>query len=217
MTNEYKKQFTISNPTNTTQKLFEKIISEISDKLKSIEVNDEMQPDYFFAIDGIIQGLEIIDQNIKINDDLRLKINNYVSNVNPYEIITESNLNNYKIVDQISQCITAISLDITLYNNPDADEKVQENAKNKINENYQKLKTLITSNSLEKDSPLKQLLEEIIEFVKELFNVPPFTFKFTAFHQQQPPLAIEIPKNCAQELKKNKANTNPGNLSQYIN
>ena len=213
--NEYKKQFTTSNPSNTTQKLFEKIISEISDKLKSIEVNDEMEPDYFFAIDGIIQGLEIIYQNIEINDDLKSKINNYVSNINPYEIINESNLKEYEAIDQISKHIKIISEFTNMLNKDNLDENIKEDCMRNISENYKELKTLV--NSLEKDSPLKQLLEDIIEFLKELFNIPPFTFKLTASHQQQPPLAIEIPKNCAQKLNEsNNTQSNPGDgISVY--
>ena len=102
-----------------------------------------------------------------------------------------------------------------MLNKPDLDDNKKEEFMQNINENYKELKTLI--NSLEKDSLLKQLLEEIIEFVKELFNIPPFTFKLTASHQQQPPLTINIPKNCAQELNENNKDTSQGMILRYIN
>ncbi len=215
LTNEYKKQFTTSNPATATPKLFEKMIFEISDKLKSIDVNDEMQPDYFFAINGIIEGLEIIYQNIKINDDLKSKINNYVNKINLYEIINESNIDTYKVINQISQCISKISSDVNLFYNPYANEQMKTDAKNQINEGYKELKTLV--NSLEKDSPLKQLLEDIIEFVKELFNIPPFTFKFTASHGQDASNTLEINKNCAQELNEKNKDASQGMILRYIN
>jgi hypothetical protein len=195
------------NPANQNiQKQIEKIIEQLSNTLISIEVNDEMQHDYLLATYTAIKSVRGIFDKIKISDDLKEKINQTICNINQYKAITESNLEEYKKVDEISDCIAKIlaALDISskskLCIKPNMDpfeyklhtDQIAQ-CENIIIHEYCKLKKI--TNSLDQSSSIARLFEEIIDFFKELFNIPTVTFKLTASHQEsQVPCSLETTK-----------------------